>query len=285
MPKAKAIRAVNYQGAENSKENTLNYQIPIANNNISNKVEPINQPDEWMVNNANVSKAFDEEPRRQQIKRMPDMGFDLDNDMSKKTLLEKENNFNNNNNDIEAKPSQGWDFSVPIANNRKNGATDRSKVNGNAQNKEQLDSSRSKKKNKVVPMVPFANRRINKSNPGQEQKKQKPEAEDLETPNELEEEDLGGAVEAIQVRPGEDYGEELPQIKHTSWEICYFGDEDDKQRVVSYSNNEVAIGTSGWVEFHYQIKGEFYDEDFGSKDRKTLYGLERCADQYDRDKL
>lgn len=64
----------------------------------------------------------------------------------------------------------------------------------------------------------------------------------------------------------------------------YFGDEKASNRTI-FSSHSTPVGKSEWVAFHEAIKGEFYDTTFDPNVKKSLYGLERCTDDYDKNKL
>lgn len=83
---------------------------------------------------------------------------------------------------------------------------------------------------------------------------------------------------------GEDFGVQLGKIQPKKTIEYFFKDEDDNTRL-SFSNHEIAIGNSNWVQYHQNIKGEFYDIKFDSKKKSTLYGLSRCTDEYGKKKL
>lgn len=55
----------------------------------------------------------------------------------------------------------------------------------------------------------------------------------------------------------------------------YFSDEQPDKRT-RYSSHENPNSSCKWIEFHEQIKGEYYDNTFDTNHRKTLYGLEKC---------
>ena len=95
--------------------------------------------------------------------------------------------------------------------------------------------------------------------------------------------DLGSIME---LRVGEDYGIELQQIKKANSHDYYFEDERDHDfRHMSYSTHESVVEGSKWVNFHKAIRGEFFDLEFSAQKRETLFGLERCEDDYDTRKL
>jgi calpain-15 len=83
----------------------------------------------------------------------------------------------------------------------------------------------------------------------------------------------------------EDYGVNLPPIPYpTSGSPFYFSDEVEDKRS-TFSTHEEPVGKSEWHDFHMKIKGEFYDKTFCADDKKSLVGLGRCEDAYDRGKL
>lgn len=84
---------------------------------------------------------------------------------------------------------------------------------------------------------------------------------------------------------GEDYGVNLPPIPYpTSSQKFYFSDEVEDKRT-KFGTHKEPVGSSEWHNFHLSIKGEFYDQAFDAADKKSLIGLGRCEDSYDRGKM
>lgn len=83
---------------------------------------------------------------------------------------------------------------------------------------------------------------------------------------------------------GEDYGVVLGKIVANNNIDFFFRDEGDNPRL-AYSSHSIPIGNSKWVEYHKQIKGEFYDVKFDPKKKSTLFGLGKCTDDYGAKKL
>jgi Calpain family cysteine protease len=83
----------------------------------------------------------------------------------------------------------------------------------------------------------------------------------------------------------EDYGVKKQDVPPpTSSKSLYFSQEKLANRT-HYSSHKTPVSNSQWISFHEAIKGEFYDKTFDAEVRKTLFGLERCTDEYDRKKL
>ena len=96
------------------------------------------------------------------------------------------------------------------------------------------------------------------------------------------------------LRDGEDYGVELDQINHQQVTPNVFEDENTRDgRIMVYSSHNTVIGNSQWKTFHTSIKGDFYDPEFDCLNQYArqkgkvdpLFGLKRCVDEYDRNKM
>ena len=83
---------------------------------------------------------------------------------------------------------------------------------------------------------------------------------------------------------GEDYGLTLPTIQASKSSPFYFDNENDGEPTV-FSGHEAVVGNSEWHDFHKDIKGEFYDEAFAADDPRSLFGMKKCEDDYDANKI
>lgn len=88
----------------------------------------------------------------------------------------------------------------------------------------------------------------------------------------------------IQPREDEDFGVQLQTIVYEPNEPMIFPDEN-YDRHMSWSTHTNVVGDSRWVKFHKNIKGEFFDDEFSATDKKSLFGLQRCEDNYDKSKM
>lgn len=97
------------------------------------------------------------------------------------------------------------------------------------------------------------------------------------------------ATEQIKPIAGqEDFGVVAPPIPPpSSSQPLFFPDEQVDKRT-RFSSHQNPNSSCNWVQFHEQIKGEFYDTTFDSKDEKSLLGLNKFdnpSDQADMEKL
>lgn len=97
---------------------------------------------------------------------------------------------------------------------------------------------------------------------------------------------VNNVVDNVKLIPGEeDFGIKIPTIAYPASNSPYYFSDETEDKRICLSTHDYPVGASEWKSFHQNIKGEFYDKTFSADEKKSLEGLRRCTDDYDRKKL